>query len=56
MRMLSLAASLAIAALQISATPLLAQEVLPWERKSQHSTNQPNNDYAKIAEVFHGSR
>ena len=46
MRMLSLAASLAIAALQISATPLLAQEVLPWERKSQHSTNQPNNDYA----------
>ena len=47
MRMLPLAASLAIgAALQISATPLLAQEVLPWERKSQHSTNQPNNDYA----------
>ena len=47
MRMLPLAASLAIGvALQISATPLLAQEVLPWERKSQHSANQPNNDYA----------
>ena len=56
MRMLSLAVSLAIgAALQFPASPLLAQEVLPWERKSQHSGSTPNNDYAPRSSGSYGS-
>ncbi|MEM9355746.1 MAG: DUF1134 domain-containing protein [Pseudomonadota bacterium] len=47
MRMLSLACCLAIsAAVPLSATISFAQEVLPWERKSQQQGNYPNNDYA----------
>jgi len=47
MRMLSLAFGLFTGlAVQAAVTAAAAQEVLPWERKSQHSGNNPNNDYA----------